>query len=132
MGGVWVMNIGAKIYYDKSTGSVIVNTGERSGDVIETTKEQDFVSYIQLTERNPDSVGMVHLDYGSYAADQQAGGIITRIDLNTLTPMFTYPDPKQPEDPIDPQKPLSEEIKEVKERQDIMQDALDALLMGGM
>lgn len=125
------MNIGAKIYYDKFTGNVIVNTGERSGNVIETTTEQDFAVYSELSERVPDTVGMIQLGYGDYASDFGAGGFINRIDLDTLKPLFTYID-EQPEVPTAPQKPLSEEIKEVKERQDIMQDALDALLMGGV
>ncbi|WP_339259596.1 hypothetical protein MKZ12_07305 [Paenibacillus sp. FSL R5-0713] len=126
------MNIGRRIYYDKTTGEVIFNTGERSGYVVETTIDQDFSTYTALLERSRDSVGMVQLEYGDYASDFTEGGIVSRINLETLKPLFTYPDPSQPDVPTDPLKPLSEEIKEMKERQDIMQDALDALLMGGM
>ncbi|SLJ98092.1 MULTISPECIES: hypothetical protein [unclassified Paenibacillus] len=126
------MNIGRRIYYDKSTGEVLLNTGERSGNVVETTIDQDFSTYTALLDRSRDSVGVIQLEYGEYSSDFTEGGIVSRINLETLKPLFTYPDPSQPEVPTDPQKPLSEEIKEVKERQDIMQDALDALLMGGM
>lgn len=126
------MEIGAKIYYDKETGNVILNTGERSGSVVETTWEQDFSAYAVLNERVPSTVGMIQLEYGAYAADRAEGGIITSVNLETLEPLFTYPDPEQPEVPTEPQKSLSEEVKAVKERQDIMQGALDALLMGGL
>ncbi|WP_339197889.1 hypothetical protein MKY95_07640 [Paenibacillus sp. FSL P4-0176] len=126
------MEIGAKIYYDKETGNVILNTGDRSGSVVETTWEQDFSAYAVLNERVPSTVGMIQLEYGAYAADRAEGGIITSVNLETLEPLFTYPDPEQPEVPTEPQKSLSEEVKAVKERQDIMQGALDALLMGGL
>ncbi|MCY9658107.1 DUF4376 domain-containing protein [Paenibacillus chondroitinus] len=61
------MEIGRKIYYELATGNVIQDTGERSGDVIQTTIEQDFVSYISLQERLPNSVGCIQLEYGQYA-----------------------------------------------------------------
>lgn len=60
------MQIGAKIYWDKLTGNVILNTGERSGDVIETTREQDFATYVVLSERVPESVGLIQLEYGQH------------------------------------------------------------------
>jgi hypothetical protein len=126
------LNIGAKVYYDKETGNVIQMIGQRSGNVIETTVEQDFQMYSSLSSRVPEMVGMIRLAYGAHEKDFEAGGVITRVDLEAMIPLLSYPDPQQPEVPTDPQKPLSEEIKEMKERQDIMQDALDALLMGGM
>lgn len=58
------MEIGMKIYYDKSTGNVIVNTGEYSGDVKEMTVDQDFQSYTGLQSRTKDSIGVIQLDYG--------------------------------------------------------------------
>jgi hypothetical protein len=58
------MNIGRKIYFDKSTGNVLVDTGERSGNVVETTQEQDFASYLALAERVPSTVGVITLPYG--------------------------------------------------------------------
>lgn len=58
------MQIGRKIYYDKSTGNVLVNTGEMQGSVKETTIDEDFQSYIDLQNRVKDSVGVIQLDYG--------------------------------------------------------------------
>lgn len=49
------MEIGRRIYFDKLTGNVLVNTGERSGNVIETTVEYDLQVYKALSERNPET-----------------------------------------------------------------------------
>lgn len=89
-----------RIYYDKATGNVVQETGERSGDVIETTIEQDFLTYRALAERMPDTVGMIQLEYGDYAEDFQRGRL-TRIDLKTEDLLFTYPENpgQEPEPP---------------------------------
>lgn len=107
------MNIGRKIYYDKATGNLIQNTGERSGDVTETTVEQDFLTYRALAERKPDTVGMIELEYGQYAQDFMEGRL-EQIDLHTLEPLFSYPDPEQPNEPIVPQQPLTLQIASLK------------------
>ncbi|MEC0107281.1 hypothetical protein P4H27_10065 [Paenibacillus taichungensis] len=105
------MNIRRKIYYDLETGNVIKDTGEHSGDFVETTREQDFSSYIVLSERLPETIGMKQLEYGSYASDFAGGGVITRVDLETLEPLFTYPDPTDPETPEEPRPALSKQIE---------------------
>lgn len=56
--------IGRKIYFDKLTGNVLVDTGERSGSVRETTTEEDFQTYLVLAERVPETVGCLQLEYG--------------------------------------------------------------------
>lgn len=61
------MQIGRRIYYDKATGNVLVDTGERSGYVVETTIEQDFSAYVALAERVPETVGMLQFQYGEHA-----------------------------------------------------------------
>lgn len=61
------MQIGRKIYYDKLTGNPILDMGERSGSVVETTLDQDFQSYVSLGERVPSTVGVIQLAYGQYA-----------------------------------------------------------------
>ncbi|WP_336761718.1 hypothetical protein [Paenibacillus sp. USHLN196] len=108
------MEIGAKIYYENSTGQVIWIIGERGGDVIETTREHDFEVYVSLSERVPETVGLLQLDYGDYEADYDEGGVITRIDLDTMEPLFTYPDPVDPETPQEPRPALSKEVESLK------------------
>jgi hypothetical protein len=59
-----MQNVGRKIYYDKLTGNVLVDTGEMSGDVRETTIEEDFAVYTVLSGRNPSTVGCLRIPYG--------------------------------------------------------------------
>lgn len=125
------MQIGAKIYYDKETGNVLLNTGDRSGSVVETTWEQDYESYAVLKERVPESLGMIQLEYGAYASDRAEGGVITSINLETLEPLFTYPEP-DPETPIEPRPSLAQQVDELGKQQQLMQQAIDDLVMGGM
>ncbi|WJH28460.1 hypothetical protein N6H13_26060 [Paenibacillus sp. CC-CFT742] len=105
------MEIGAKVYYDNQTGNVIVTIGQSRGSVVETTKKQDFDAYLALAERVPDTVGLIQFEYGAYAADRADGGVITRIDLETMEPLFTYPDPVDPETPQEPRPALSKQIE---------------------
>ena len=109
------MYIGRKVYYDILTGMVLVDTGEKFGHVRETTMEEDFKTYKALSERNPETIGMIQLEYGQYAQDfRECNGY--RINPETRQIEFSYPDPSQPE-PQDPvyQKPLSEEIADLKQ-----------------
>lgn len=109
------MRIGRRIYYDKFTGNVLVNTGERQGDVRETTIEEDFQSYKALSEHNPETVGVIQLEYGQFRQDfMECNGY--RVNPETQEIEFSYPDPSQPE-PQDLvyQKPLSEEVEDLKQ-----------------
>ncbi|WP_339318714.1 hypothetical protein [Paenibacillus sp. FSL R10-2734] len=96
------MQIGRKIYYDNATGNVLVDTGERSGDVVETTQAQDFAAFAALAERVPETVGVIALEYGEHAHDfAECNGY--RVDVKTGKLKFSYPDPNV--DPVEPQEP---------------------------
>lgn len=110
-----IMKIGRKVYFDKLTGNVIVDTGECQGYVRETTIEEDFQIYKALSERNPETVGMIQLEYGQYAQDfRECNGY--RVNPETQQIEFSYPDPDdlEPQEPIY-QKPLSEEVADLKQ-----------------
>jgi hypothetical protein len=103
------MNIGRRIYYELATGNVIVDTGERSGSVVETTMEQDFASYAALSARVLETVGLLQLEYGQYAEDfTTCNGY--RIDPDREKVLFSYPDPLEPQLPPVYQRPLSETV----------------------
>ena len=107
--------IGRKIYYDKATGNVLVDTGEMMGAVVETTVDQDFETYQALKERVRDTVGVIQLEYGQYAQDfAQCNGY--RVNPETLELEFSYPDPNvtEPQEPVY-QKPLTEQLKETQQ-----------------
>ena len=107
------MKIGSKIYYDKVTGEVILITEERYGSVVETSREHDFKIYAPLVKRDLDSVEMLQIEFGAYASDYAEGGSIMRIDLDTLEPLFTYPDPTDPETPQESSPALSKQIEDL-------------------
>lgn len=108
------MQIGRRIYFDKATGNVIVDTGERGGHVIETTVEHDFEVYTVLAERVRETVGVLELEYGQYAQDfESCNGY--RVNPETIELEFSYPDPNDPEAPPVYQAPLSEQIGELKQ-----------------
>ncbi|MFD3260831.1 hypothetical protein ACE3MQ_19745 [Paenibacillus lentus] len=105
------MEIGRKIYFDKLGGSVLVDTGERSGYVHETTQDDDFAAYTALAERVPETVGMIQLEYGQYSQDfSECDGF--RVNPSTYELEFSYPDPngEELEEPLY-QLPLSEQVK---------------------
>lgn len=110
------MQIGKNIYYEKATGHIIVDTGERQGSVVETTTEQDFQSYQALADRVPETVGKISLEFGQYSEDfRNSSGY--RVNLDTLELEFDYTEPS--ELPVY-QKPLTEEVEELKQVIDIM------------
>lgn len=106
------MEVGRRIYYDVASGEVIVDTGERSGDlVIKKTVEDDIKVYKSLSERNRETYDFIELDYGQYAED-----FATRsgYHVNPMTKEieFSYPNQPEPEQPS--RKPLTEEVDELK------------------
>ncbi|MCR8645577.1 hypothetical protein NV379_23340 [Paenibacillus sp. N1-5-1-14] len=108
------MKIGRRIYYDLSSGNVILDTGERNGSVIETTIEQDFQNYKDLAERLPETVGFLQFNHGDLAYDfATCNGF--RVDLESGAIVFSYPDLSNPEQPPIYRKPLSQEVDELKQ-----------------
>ena len=122
------MKIGQRIYFDRFTGKVIVEIGERSGAIKKSTIEQDIQVYKALSERNRETFDYIELEYGQYAQDfMECNGY--RVNPETKTLEFSYPDPNEAEEQQPYQAPLSEEAKELKARQDSTEDALLTLLM---
>lgn len=122
------MKIGRRIYYDLSTGNVLLNTGERQGGVRPTTVEEDILAYSVLSERNRDSFDVIALAFGQYAQDfAECNGY--RINTETKQLDFSYPDLNNPE-PTEPvfQKPLSEEVQELKVAQAVTDSTLLELM----
>ncbi|MBO9597920.1 MAG: hypothetical protein J7559_08910 [Cohnella sp.] len=126
------MNIGQRIYYDLPTGNVLVNTGERTGNVVETTTEQDFESYIALKDRVPSTVGCLQLEYGEYEQDFAACNGY-KVDVSGKIPslLFSYPDPANPESPPVYEPPFSIKVAEQELRIADVELALAELFTGG-
>ncbi|SEB28002.1 hypothetical protein [Paenibacillus sp. 276b] len=115
------MKIGMKVYYDLQSGNVIVITPESAGVVVETTREQDFKLYRALADKVPESVGMIQLEHGAYMLDRAEGGMIARVDLETLEPLFDYP-PKGDEEPQPPMVSFTSQIAALSADNDRLQE----------
>jgi len=124
------MNIGRRIYYELETGNVIVDTGERMGDVTPTTVEQDYDTYADLREYFPYAVGHIDLPYGEYKQDFMECTSY-RVDPETKLLQFSYPDPNAPEEPPVYQKPLTEQVEELKNELSLVKTALDDMILYG-
>lgn len=78
-----------KIYYDKLTGVVLLDTGEHLTTMDETTLEQDIETYKILSDRNRDSFDYIKLEYGQYYDDFMQSVLFT-VDVETKEIFFTY------------------------------------------
>lgn len=119
--------IGRKIYYDKDTGNLLVDTGEKYGFVSPTTVEQDFETYATLSKLNPETVGMIELEYGELAEDFLESSSF-RVNPTTLELEFSYVEQGEP--PAY-QEPLSVEVQNLKKRLEFSEIAIDFLIMNG-
>lgn len=125
------MNIGRKIYYDITTGNLLLDTGELAGSVVPSTIDQDVLTFKELSERNRESFDVIELEYGQFAQDfTECSGY--RVNPQTKEIEFSYPEPNQPEQPPVYQEPLTEQVKRLKDRQDATEEAMLGLLLGGM
>lgn len=129
------MKIGRRIFYEKETGNVILEIGEREGFVTPTTVEQDIEMYKVLSERNRDTFDYIELEYGQYAQDfAESNGY--RVNPETKELEFSYPDPNEPEAEPVYQKPLTVEVKEIKQAvadtNAMILELLEVIAMGGM
>lgn len=124
------MDIGRRIYYDLETGNVIQVTEERSGDVLPTTKNQDFAGYKSLSAWLPEMVGCIELAYDTLREDfRQSRGV--RVNIDTLALEFDYINPDDPEAPPVYIPPLTAQVATLQEQLAMVQTAVDDLILGG-
>lgn len=83
------MEIGKRIYYEKSTGNVILDKGEMQGSVIETTQPEDFAIFPGLLGKDPSSIDFLQLSYGERADEFDNMGSM-RVDPQTRE-LIIYP-----------------------------------------
>lgn len=118
--------IGRKIFYDVISGNVILDTGEFSGDVEETSFEEDAEIYKTLKERNLETFYYIQLEYGQFSQDfSESNGY--RVNPETKELEFSYPNPNDPEVEQPYQEPLSEQVEELKQENVILRAQNNAL-----
>jgi len=82
-----ILFIGRRLFYNLSTGEILMDTGERAGYVRRTTPEEDYPDF------DPAQHGVLELEYGALTEDfAQCNGL--RVDVSGDTPklIFSYPD----------------------------------------
>lgn len=119
-----------RFYYD-TQGFIFFDVNLYS----ETSIEKDIQDFKVLSERNRETFDVIELDYGAYAQDF-AECIGYRVNPETKTLEFSYPDPNAPEEPQPFVKPLSEQVKTLENQQKQLNDDLlafmDYVTTGGM
>lgn len=108
-----------RIYYDVINGEKIVEVALRGGFTPKTI-EQDIASFTALSERNRETFDYIELEYGQYAQDfRECNGY--RVNPETKSLEFSYPDPNAPEEPQPYQAPLSEKVELLDREKTILQ-----------
>lgn len=123
------MQIGKRIYYDVVTGYPLADVGERQGELVfVTTIEQDIATFKVLSERNRDTFDFIELEYGQYKDDFDECGGNYRVNPETKTLEFSYPDPNEPNIEQPYQAPLSEKVKQLELAQSVTDTTLLELM----
>lgn len=113
------MEYGRRIYYEISTGRVLVDTGEREGNgVVATTVTQDIATYKELSKRVRSSFDYIELAFGAYAQDFRAAKSYAVIPA-TKKLNFIYADQPAQTAPV---SPLSETVELMSAEIDMLQD----------
>lgn len=60
------MELGRRIYFDKTTGNVILDTGEKQGNVAKTSIEDDIATFTTLSDRNIESFDVIEFTFGEH------------------------------------------------------------------
>lgn len=128
------MKIGRKIFFDKINGNIILDKGEMQGGVVEETIDEIITKFTALSERNRETFDVLELPFGAYAQDfAECSGY--RVNVETKTLEFSYPDPNAPEEPPVFQRPLTEQVTGLTTRVTETENAVFMLMdlqMGGM
>lgn len=122
--------IGKRIYYLKVDGRVILDTGEAEGWVNQTTTEQDWEIYSELSKYNKSEVDYIELQFGEFKTEF-AECTSYRVNVDTKQLKFDYtPVPEPPEVPVKPT--LHERVDNLELGAEATQEALDMLLLANM
>ena len=122
--------LGKRIYYLKVDGRVILDTGEAEGWVNQTTTEDDWRIYSELSKYNKSEVDFIELQFGEFKTEF-AECTSYRVNVDTKTLEFDYtPVPPSPEVPVAPS--LHERVDNLELGAEATQEALDMLLLANM
>lgn len=106
--------IGTKIYYLKSNGNIIIESGDMMGCVVETSFDEDYNNYTDLSKYAKDSIGCLKLEYGELGKlleEHKANSFKVDVSYNPHKLVFEWIDYDTGK-PVEPPKTMEELIKE--------------------
>ena len=109
-----MLKLGTKIYYLISNGNVILDTGDMMGCVVETSFDEDYNNYTDLSKYTKDSIGCLKLEYGELGKlleEHKANSFKVDVSSNPHKLVFEWIDYDTGE-PAPPPKTMEELIKE--------------------
>lgn len=109
-----MLKLGTKIYYLISNGNVILDTGDMMGCVVETSFDEDYNNYTDLSKYTKDSIGCLKLEYGELGKlleEHKANSFKVDVSSNPHKLVFEWIDYDTGE-PGEPPKTMEELIKE--------------------
>lgn len=88
---MFYLSVGRKVYYEISTGDVILIVPEKNAiNAINTTKDQDFLMFDVLQARDKDQVEVIQLKYGEKRVEFEQC-VSVKVDIETKEIHFQYP-----------------------------------------
>lgn len=109
-----MLKLGTKIYYLISNGNVILDTGDMMGCVVETSFDEDYNNYTDLSKYTKDSIGCLKLEYGELGKlleEHKANSFKVDVSSNPHKLVFEWIDYDTGK-PGEPPKTMEELIKE--------------------
>lgn len=109
-----MLKLGTKIYYLISNGNVILDTGDMMGCVVETSFDEDYNNYTDLSKYTKESIGCIKLEYGELGKlleEHKANSFKVDVSSNPHKLVFEWIDYDTGE-PGEPPKTMEELIKE--------------------
>lgn len=107
-----------KIYYLKSTGAFILDTGETESVIsAQTTTDEDFEMYADLKRYTKEAVGCVQLTFGQYAKEFK-NALPFVINTQTEEIIFDY---------LQMKKDIESKINDYQQQIDALQEELSKI-----
>lgn len=109
-----MLKLGTKIYYLISNGNVILDTGDMMGCVVETSFDEDYNNYTDLSKYAKESIGCLKLEYGELGKlleEHKANSFRVDVSSSPHKLVFEWIDYDTGE-PAPPPKTMEELIKE--------------------
>ncbi len=131
--------IGTKIYYLKSNGNIIIESGDMMGCVVDTSFDEDYSNYTDLSKYAKDSIGCIKLEYGELGkllAEHKANSFKVDVSSQPHKLVFEWIDyatgepgepPKSVEDLI---KEAENKIEKQEERINVLSSTIEELILG--